>query len=477
MGLDEAAHLLRRAGFSARPETIESVASLGREGAVDRLLFFESIPQPLLPSPFSEDDVLLLERRLADPRTSADERTVTEDLLRKVNQRHIDLLRSWWMTRMVRTPRPLEEKMTLLWHGHFTSGFREVQSSRLLWEQNSFLRANAVGSFRTLLRGISRDGAMLRYLDNQLNVKRNPNENYARELMELFTLGEGRYSEEDIREAARAFTGWGCDLEGFRVDASDHDRSTKTIFGARGRFNGDEVIELLLRHPGSSRHMARKLWEFFAHRDPDVQLVERFAQVLRETRFDIRLALRAIFLSDEFYSARAMFSQIKSPVSLVVGAVRLLGIKDFRPDGLYENARLAGQDLFQPPNVKGWDGDRKWITSSTLLSRYEYVHRLVMGPAPRGVDARYGRGPAVVTKRPYDPRPELEEHGLDRPEAIALHYVRLLLQRDLPPDRFFVILGVLTSGKTGSSTSTEEGLDAVRRMIVAIMTLPEFQLE
>lgn len=480
----QAAHLLRRAGFGGSPAEIKALAERGREGAVDSLLFYEEIPGESR-NPFPEEEVVELERRLSMA-SEAEEREAVEKLIRRVDRRHMQLLRDWWVERMVTTRRPLEEKMTLFWHGHFTSGYREVQSSRLLFEQNDFLRHHGLSHFKTLLHGISRDGAMLRYLDNVSNVKSSPNENYARELMELFTLGEGNYSEKDIREAARAFTGWSTDLEGFRVDARQHDRSTKTIFGARGRFDGDHVITLLLRHPQASRYLARRLWEFFAYPEPESEIVEALARLLRESHFSVRVAMRAILASDAFYSDRAYLAKIKSPAEVVVGAVRALEIDNYRPEALYRGCRDMGQDLFQPPNVKGWDGEQTWITATTLLARYNFGERVLgleQGATTNGreiIVRRYGGPgqPATATvDRPFDPMPAVVAYGLRSPASIVRHFVTRLLHRDVSPDRFQVLLEALDPpGREPFALARSDARVRIRNLVFLILSMPEYQL-
>ncbi len=474
----DAAHLLRRAGFSATPEEVQQFAGMGREKAVDTLIFYEEISYPENAPPFHQSDVLALEKRLLAGDLDQDTRARSLRLLAKVDEMHMQRLRDWWIERMVDSPRPLEEKMTLFWHGHFTSGYREVQSSRMMLEQNRFLRDNALSRFKNLLRGISRDGAMLRYLDNSRNVKSSPNENYARELMELFTLGEGNYSEKDVRETARAFTGWGTSLQGFRVDKNNHDRSNKTIFGARGHFNGDHVISLLLLHPQSSRYIARKLWEFFVAPNPDSSLIDSLAIVVRESKFNIRNVLRTIFLSDAFYDDRVRFAKVKSPVELVVGAVRMLDIDNANPRGLYLACKEMGQDLFQPPNVKGWDGERTWITSTTLLARYNFGDRLLHDSVKPNSRRRYGgskdRAPVVFAE--YDPASTLRAYGLANSTSVVRHYVNRLLQRDLPPDRFEILLSALREGETPFDVESPDAAERIRALIFLISSMPEFQL-
>jgi hypothetical protein len=504
-GAEEAAHLLRRAGFGGTPEQVRQLAALGRDAAVDYLVDYERVPIGDEPYPLEDSDVRPLERRLLQ-NLEDEERQEIAQMLRRLNDRHMQAVREWWIRRMVVTNRPLQEKMVLFWHGHFTSGYREVRSWRDLYVQNQLFRENALGRFRDLLVAISRDPAMLKYLDNARNVKTSPNENYARELMELFTLGEGKYDERDIKEAARAFTGWGVDVDGFRFYPRRHDFGTKTLFGSKGRFDGEDVIDVLLRHPSSSRWMARCLLEFFVVPDPLSEEIEELAAVLRESKFDFRESLRHLFKSDLFYSDRARFAQIKSPVDLVVGAVRALEMETVNPAGLWAQCRSMGQNLFQPPNVKGWDGDADWITTNTLFARYNFGVKLVgEGVRPRGrtlagglaeMRARMGAGagatmmddamamrptlaqigPNVVATAPYDPRPTMAAHRLESPDEIVRHYVARLVQRELEPERFAALVEAFSPEQRPFRPEARDAPERIRQLVSLILSLPEYQL-
>ncbi|MCA9245253.1 MAG: DUF1800 domain-containing protein, partial [Phycisphaerales bacterium] len=278
-----------------------------------------------------------------------------------------------------------EEKMTLFWHGHFTSGMREVRDSIKMKEQNEFLRRHALDNFGELLLGVSRDPAMLVYLDGARNNKRQPNENYARELMELFSLGEGNYTEDDIKAAARAFTGWGYDDQGFVFRKNLHDYDQKRFLGRSGRLNGDDVLETILQQPACSRYLASRLIKFFVTPDPDSSLVESFAAVIRREKYEMKPVMRTLFLSRAFYDGHYRGSLVKSPVELLVGTARQFGksIEDLRAA---ERAMTGmGQELMQPPNVRGWQGGATWINTATLFSRYNVVSAM-LAPPPRGRD-------------------------------------------------------------------------------------------
>ncbi|MCH7813844.1 MAG: DUF1800 domain-containing protein, partial [Planctomycetes bacterium] len=320
---DRAAHLLRRAGFGGTPEQIEFLTSLGAKEAVDYLVDYEKIPlnDPDF-VPITEPD--MLQMRAQRREASDEQRKQTRRRLGQLHRRQLGQLQAWWLRRMILTSRPLQEKMTLFWHGHFTSEFRKVKNSTWLWNQNQFLRTNALGTLRELLIGISKDPAMLRYLDNATNRKAEPNENYARELMELFTMGEGNYTEDDVSEAARAFTGWTATNQGSHLVKRQHDDGKKTVLGRRGRFDGEDVIDIILEQPATARHRAGKLLVFFVEPEPPRELINALAAVLRRSGYDFRETMRVLLGSKVFYSPRAMYAKIKSPVELIVGSVRLL---------------------------------------------------------------------------------------------------------------------------------------------------------
>ena len=291
--------------------------------------------------------------------------------------------KAWWLDRMVRSPRPLQERLTLFWHGHLCSGFRDVRNSFQMFLQNQQLRYHAAGNFRTLLRTIARDPAMLEYLDNRVNRKEHPNENFAREVMELFVLGIGNYTEDDIKEAARAFTGWTNAGNRFVFRRHWHDDGEKTVFGKTGRFDGDALIDILLEQPAAARLIAGKLFRYFAHDAPTAAVVDGLAATLRGADWKLRPMLKQLFRSRAFYDDRSVGTRIKSPVELVASLLRTMGVTQV-PEavGIVLNGGTAqlGQELLEPPNVKGWPGGRDWISTSTLLGRYNLAGGLVASP-------------------------------------------------------------------------------------------------
>lgn len=370
----EARHLLSRTGFGATPVEIERLGALNYDTAVRRLLD-GTRTEPLTPAPAWVDTPP------PDPmRIRAMSETERKAFQRARREEAVDL-KAWWYAEMIRTDSPLTERMTLFWHNHFTSSIQKVKSPTLLYRQNLLLRRHALGDFRTLLRAVARDPAMVLYLDNQTNRKGQPNENFARELLELFTLGEGRYREQDIKEAARAFTGWQVDRRSgaFRFAQALHDDGTKTFLGKSGRFHGDDILDILLEQPRVAVHVTEKLWREFVSDTPDAREVQRLAAIFRANRYELRPLMQALLATPQFRAAAGYGGQTKSPTELMVGTVRLFGISvpDTRSFALY--GRRLGQDLFDPPNVKGWPGGSAWITSDTLLARAQFLQRVLRG--------------------------------------------------------------------------------------------------
>ncbi|HEX5130412.1 MAG TPA: DUF1800 domain-containing protein, partial [Usitatibacter sp.] len=321
-------------------------------------------------------------------------------------------LRAWWLHEMAVTPTPLTERMTLFWHGHFATSQQKVRSVRLMYAQHAFLRREALGNFGRMLHGIARDPAMLVYLDNAGSRREAPNENFAREVMELFTLGEGHYAERDVKEAARAFTGWSLDRETgeYRYRRAWHDGGEKTVLGKRARLEGAAVLDLLLAQPRAAEHVTAKLWRELVSPAPDEQEVKRLAAVFRENRYEVKPLLRAMFLSNAFWDPDNRATLIKSPVDVIVGTLRTFGIQplDYRPAAFAVAA--LGQNLFAPPNVKGWPGAEAWIDASTLLGRRRFVDRVFRGNDSMTPVA--ARDEAMDKQRPRDGMRRSFERGM-----------------------------------------------------------------
>ena len=391
---DRAAHLIGRAGFGATPGEIEQLVRLTPQQAVDRLVDYEAIDNSAA-RPFDESGVW--DRGMdpfppsrADAVRQAREhgealgvRALPEGSPRRLqpvvdkffyglraNSIETQRLGVWWANRMLTTSRPLEEKLTLFWHGHFATGDAKVRDYRMMFAQNQMLRANASGRLRELLVGILKDPAMLVYLDNGENVKSHPNENFGRELLELFTMGVGNYSERDVREAARSFTGWTNDVLAFKFDREQHDFGEKTFLGKTGPLNGEDVIDTILAQPVTAEFVSGKIYRNFVRDEVPPAVRAELGRSFRASGYQIKPLLKRIFLSKDFYSPASTATQIKSPVVLVVSTYKKMGLRELPtiPDFGRLTAGL-GQALFDPPNVAGWAGGRTWITPATLLQR------------------------------------------------------------------------------------------------------------
>jgi uncharacterized protein (DUF1800 family) len=374
MTFDEARHLLARTGFGGTPADIRVGMSEDRHVAVSRMLETAASRPGTPPPPWTNrlPPLLHVRRHMSEPDRKA---------FREMRRQEGLELKQWWYQELLTTNSPLNERMTVFWHNHFTSSLRKVHWAPFLYQQNMLLRIHALGSFRDLLIAIAKNPAMMLYLDTQANQRGEPNENFARELFELFTLGEGHYTERDIKEAARAFTGWRLDprLGAFRKDWRRHDDEMKTLFGRSGRFDGEDVLSITLDQPQVAPYLVRKLWREFISEDPDEQEVERLAVLFRRSNYQIRPLLNELFLSPHFWAPANRGVLIKSPVDLLVGTIRLFQVPIEEPMHLVRFGRRLGQDLFDPPNVKGWPGGTRWITTSTLLERWQAVQRIVRG--------------------------------------------------------------------------------------------------
>ncbi len=374
LGFDDARHLLNRTGFAANAPEIREFSRMSRDAAVDRLLGWTDSASTL-PAPEWTRLGYVPPPRLKE----------LSDEARKAYQRELigqaRDLKAWWMAQMLTTTSPLSEKMVLFWHNHFVSSLRKVRMPLLMYRQHLTLRQHALGSFRDMLHALARDPAMLIYLDGAANRKGKPNENFAREVMELFTLGEGHYTERDVKELARALTGWSIDRDTgeFMFRSFLHDTGIKTVLGVTGTHDGTAALDILLTRPETAEFIVAKLWREFVSPQPDASEVRRIAGVFRARRYDIRAALRELLVSDAFYDVRNRAGLVKSPVDLVVGTLRQFRMTVADPLPFALAAGRLGQDLFAPPNVRGWPGGEAWINSTTLLSRKQFLDMVFRG--------------------------------------------------------------------------------------------------
>lgn len=463
----KAGHLLNRAGFGGTPEEVQRVMSMGPGNAVDWLLDFPDAPaeeqsQNDVPDFSGIDgypkDFQAIRQMLRDK--TPDERKAFIQKLMMANREALQATMGWWLQRMVSGPHPLQEKLTLFWHGHFTSSAKDEKSATLIWNQNELLRREAAGNFRTFVRAISRDPAMIDYLNNDQNRKEHPNENYARELMELFTLGIGNYTENDVKQGARAFTGWAHDGDDYVFRQYDHDNGLKYFMGRSGTFNGDDIIEIILNNPACAPFISGELFAFFAYDTPEPQVKQGLASILLEERWELRPLLRTMFTSRAFYSPQAMGTQIKSPVQLVVGTLRQLDVPMPDVRRLEGAMQQMGQVPLFPPNVKGWPGGQTWINTSTLFERYNFAVALAGGAPAVSYRPRIGT--------PVKDSTDFEPSGTHSPATTVDQWVARLIQRPIDDSKRKTLLATL-----GADSDDPQ---AVKRMVQLIVSMPEYQL-
>jgi len=343
-------HLLRRGSFGASPDELAYFENLGVDEATNQLINYQNIDASNLP----------------------DQPSITMEFTRKPPTGEVVNLVWWWVNRMVNTPRPLEEKMALFWHNHFATAIYKVRSPFLMFKQNQLLRSQAMGNFRDLLMGMTEDPAMLIWLDGAQNNKTAPNENYGREVMEVFTIGVGNYTEDDVKAAARAFTGYQIDRSGNSFfNPNRHDDGTKTFLGQTGNFGPEDIVNILASHPATAKSISRKLFTYFAYDSPSDDTINRIANVYTATDGDIKAVVKAILNSDEFWSAQAYLALVKSPVDYLTTALRSLGAT-VSPRLAVATLNNMGQLPFDPPSVFGWPEGIGWINTSTMLERYNF---------------------------------------------------------------------------------------------------------
>jgi uncharacterized protein (DUF1800 family) len=430
-----AAHLYRRAGLAASSRELDEAVKLGPQGTVKKLL-----------SPGdrkSSSDIAKFDQEM---------HSFAQVTLATNNP---ELLAGWWLHRMRHTPAPLVEKMTLFWHGHFATSAAKVRESDLMLAQNELFRRHALGDFGQLVRNIARDPAMLLYLDSATNRKVHPNENFAREVMELFCLGQGQYTERDIQELARCFTGWEIQYGKFRFNQFQHDYGSKTVLSRRGDFDGDDGLAVILDQPATAEFICGKLVRFFVADDVSFtrEWIAPLAAKFRESNLVVAPVLETIFTSRLFYSGVAVGRKVRSPIELGLGVLRAL---DATTNMVQLANRLGelGQKPLYPPNVKGWDGGRAWINSSTLLGRANLMHSLATSN-----DVRFGGGSLTQW---------LAECGIRSPEEAIDHLAELLVAVPLSAD---VRAQLLASANQGGSLDQR-----LRQTLHLVGALPEFQL-
>jgi len=434
-------HLHRRAGFGAPWPVLERDLREGPSASLQRLLSGEQKSGDGTPASEFESTLDEMEGELAP----------SADLMR---------IQAIWLYRMIFTPHPLRERMTLFWHNHFATSNVKVQNPLLMQRQNHLLRAKALGDFRSLLTAMGKDPAMLIWLDSTINRKAKPNENYAREVMELFSLGRGHYSEKDIREAARAFTGWFVVRDQFELVPRQHDGGSKTVLGRTGNWTGDDIPGILLQQPACAEFICRKLFRQLVSetQTPSDPLIAPLARAFRESGYQLEKPVAMILRSNLFFDPSIRRRRVKSPVEYAVGTIRALEILNptVQTSALAEACGRMGQGLYVPPSVAGWDGGPGWINSTAMLARAN----LALGLLSEQNDALGQR---------FNPWLLATRRGFGGRDRIAGFFIDLLAQGQLEPKA----RDQIDKAARAKSASDEA---AAREVVRLILTSPEYQL-
>jgi uncharacterized protein (DUF1800 family) len=453
-----AAHLYRRAAFGPSRDELKQAVADGMDATVDKLLAAPKEPTRRAPAVTGPPRV--------NPETGMPDAT-----------RQAVVLRAAWLQRMIDGTEPAREKLSLFWHNHFATSVKKVNDGRMMEAQGELLFRHALGSFRQMLRDVSRDPAMLIWLDSNQNVKSHPNENYAREVMELFTLGVGHYTEKDIQEAARAFTGWQTRDNSFTFVKGEHDSGSKTVLGKTGTWDGDDVLNALLDQPACAKFLVRKLYRFLVNEaaDPPDAFIAPLADSFRKSDYDIAGVVRTILKSKHFYSGHAYRQKVKWPVEYAVGVVRMIGVGvtgriTVNPYSLLGVLELMGQQLYAPPNVKGWEAGRAWLNTATVLARHNFAHSLVNG---MGDLNEYAKQFNLQTFFPaVNPLAFVLRQGIKEPAKIVVFYAELLL----PGDVRSAVRKKLIAFIGDADPDTEAFAQRCRDALFVLLTLPEYQL-
>lgn len=429
--LAQAGHLYRRAAFGATWDQLQKALSDGPKRTIDKLL---------------------------QPQADVEAFNCTYDEYESSGTASVDGLRAWWLRRMILTPHPLLEKMTLFWHSHFATNGAKVKNAGLMRKQVQLLRSHALNSFRDMLKGVSRDPAMLIWLGAEANRKARPNENFARPLMEIFTLGPNKFTEKDVQEAARAFTGWFVLRSRLRYIPREHDGNLKQILGQKGNFTGDDVLRIVLEQPAAAQMLVRKLyrWLICETEEPNPELIDPLAQSFAKD-YNILKLVEKMLRSNLFFSPAAYRRRIKCPVEFALGIVKPLE-EVVSTTQLAQDLADIGQNLYHPPTVKGWTGGQHWINNATMAGRNNLALAILKGSGPYGDK--------------LNPWAVAEKHGCSTPESAAGFVLDLFLQGDVAAD----VRSALQ--KTAGEPSDAGGgpADIVRSFAYSVVTLPEFHL-
>jgi hypothetical protein len=467
-----AGHLYRRAAFGATYAELRAAVEEGFPAAIDRIVI-------------GEKDAAELYRLLETPGKSIPENPSGYEL------------RGWWLSVLLYSGHPLREKMTLFWHNHFVSSIAKVRQVSQMFNQNRMLRKHALGKFPPFVLDVSKDAAMLVYLDSNSNIKGKPNENYAREVMELFSLGLGNYAEKDIQEAARAFTGWHTAGDKFDFIENYHDFETKTFLGHKGTWNGEDIVRIILEQPACARFLVRKLYHYLISEtaEPPDALLEPLADRFRKSGNDISELVGTMLRSRHFFSEHAYRKRVKCPVEFALGAIRAVTLGEVNVQNTKSLPELGrkldamGQQLFAPPNVKGWPGGKSWLNTSTVLARHNFAQQVASGHLEAnyssrnfldsedgGEDIRRPAAPPRSTAPPSDPNMDVAKlvakEKVKEPKAVVEFLLDLFLQGEVSAKAKEKLVAFMEGGKPD-----DKDLDnRIRETAHAIMTMPEYQL-
>lgn len=435
---EQVAHLVRRAGFGCTPTQVDALSGKTATEVLDFVT--RSAKSPQLDS---------IAQRLASAALAAGS---------------VDSLAATWIYLLLNASDQVSEKATLFWHGHFATSAEKVKDAGMLWQQNELLRRYSLGKFAPLVQAIAKDPAMLIYLDSESNRKAHPNENFARELVELFCMGEGNYSEKDVQELARCFTGWEIRNRRFRKNRYQQDLGSKQVLGSTGKFDGEEAIEVVLKAPAVGTFLARKLIRFYVSdattAQPESPEVQSLAEHIRNSQLDMGSAVRRILTSRHFFSDASVNQKIKSPTELAIGFARSLNITT-NTQSMAADMQSVGQGLFRPPNVKGWDGGRAWINSSTLLGRSNMLHRMIHDAKTR-FDGEQKLSDYVAKRK------------LQNTADVCEHFAACFIAIPLGTNRIEQVINSAGLSTESASSSVKE--DELRHLLHSLASLPEAQI-
>jgi uncharacterized protein (DUF1800 family) len=469
-------HLAWRAGFGENLPVIEGWGKRKRKETVKRILAGKDKEM--------EELRVINETGLPDYKRLKDMSAEQRRAIQKLNTDGIKDLNVSWMNAMIKTDHPLREKMALFWHGHFACRTQNVLYNQQLLE---VIRTHALGNFGELLTGVSKSPAMLAFLNNQQNRKQRPNENFAREVMELFTIGRGNYTEKDVKEAARAFTGWSFDEVGqFQFRQRVHDDGVKTILGKTGNFTGEDVIQLLLEQKQTAKYITAKIYRYFVNETPDEARINELADKFYQSSYDITSLMQEIYVNDWFYDEKNVGAIIKSPVELLVGLRRAIPMQFEQEETMLLFQRVLGQTLFYPPNVAGWPGGRNWIDSSSLMFRMRVPQVVLYSQEfnirPKEITPEMGEGKNYkmtleindFLKRQYakkvnaqiDWKPYVDGYSKVPREELADAIAGTLLLKNKSLDKSFL--------ERYADSSTRENY--IKTVTIDVMSTPEYQL-